>query len=60
MEKIAVIGTGYVGSVSGACLADFGNQVICVDTNTEKIEALKNQIDCQACFQTYTICQKSL
>jgi UDPglucose 6-dehydrogenase len=38
---IAVIGTGYVGSVSGACLADFGNHVICVDNNEEKIEALK-------------------
>ncbi|MDR3138338.1 MAG: NAD-binding protein, partial [Treponema sp.] len=33
MANIAVIGTGYVGSVSGACLADFGNQVTCVDNN---------------------------
>ena len=41
MEKIAIIGTGYVGSVSGACLADFGNYVICVDTAREKIDALK-------------------
>jgi UDPglucose 6-dehydrogenase len=41
VAHIAVIGTGYVGSVSGACLADFGNHVICVDNNTEKIEALK-------------------
>jgi UDPglucose 6-dehydrogenase len=40
MANIAVIGTGYVGLVSGACLADFGNQVICVDTNAEKIEGL--------------------
>jgi UDPglucose 6-dehydrogenase len=44
VAKIVVIGTGYVGSVSGACLADFGNHVVCVDTNTEKIEALKKGI----------------
>jgi UDPglucose 6-dehydrogenase len=44
MAKIAVIGTGYVGSVSGACLADFGNHVICVDTDNEKIEMLKKGI----------------
>jgi len=41
MAKIAVIGTGYVGSVSGSCLADFGNNVICVDNDAEKIEMLK-------------------
>jgi len=44
MAHIAVIGTGYVGSVSGACLADFGNFVICVDTDTAKIESLKKGI----------------
>ena len=39
---IAVIGTGYVGLVTGAGLADFGNDVICVDVDVKKIEALKN------------------
>ncbi len=37
---IAMIGTGYVGLVSGACLADFGHQVVCVDKDAEKIAAL--------------------
>lgn len=44
MINIAVIGAGYVGSVSGACLADFGNQVTCVDNNAAKIESLKKGI----------------
>ncbi|MBX9861909.1 MAG: UDP-glucose/GDP-mannose dehydrogenase family protein [Hyphomicrobium sp.] len=39
--RIAVIGSGYVGLVSGACLADFGHEVTCVDSNAEKIAALK-------------------
>ena len=39
---IAVIGTGYVGLVTGAGLADFGNDVICVDIDTSKIEALQS------------------
>lgn len=44
MAKIVIIGTGYVGSVSGACLADFGNNVICVDTDAQKIEALRRGV----------------
>ena len=40
--KIAVVGTGYVGLVTGACLSDLGNNVWCVDVNEEKINALKN------------------
>jgi len=41
MHKIAVIGTGYVGLVGGAGLADFGNSVVCVDLLDEKIRKLK-------------------
>ncbi|MFC1566354.1 UDP-glucose dehydrogenase family protein [bacterium] len=41
MVKISIIGSGYVGLVSGTCLADIGNKVICVDNNKEKIELLK-------------------
>ncbi len=39
--QIAMIGSGYVGLVSGACLADFGHTVVCVDNDEGKIEALK-------------------
>ncbi|HEX2059208.1 MAG TPA: UDP-glucose/GDP-mannose dehydrogenase family protein [Thermoanaerobaculia bacterium] len=41
---IAVIGTGYVGLVTGAGLSDFGNDVICVDVDVRKIEALRNGV----------------
>ena len=39
--KIAIVGTGYVGLVSGACFADMGNDVWCVDTDEKKIQMLK-------------------
>jgi len=39
--KISVIGTGYVGLVTGACLADVGNDVLCVDVNPHKVEQLR-------------------
>src|SRR5262245_18977534 len=40
--KIAIIGTGYVGLVTGTCLADSGNDVTCVDIDQEKIERLEH------------------
>jgi len=42
--KIAVVGTGYVGLVTGSCLADVGMDVTCVDVNAQKIANLKNGI----------------
>ena len=38
--KLCMIGTGYVGLVSGTCFADIGNEVVCVDKNVEKIKQL--------------------
>jgi len=40
--KIAVVGTGYVGLVSGTCFAETGNQVTCIDIDTSKVERMKN------------------
>lgn len=42
--KIAVVGTGYVGLVTGTCLAETGNEVICVDINEEKVNKMRNGI----------------
>jgi len=41
LYNLTVVGTGYVGLVSGACLADFGNNVTCVDADSAKVERLK-------------------
>lgn len=41
--KVVMIGTGYVGLVSGACFADFGHQVTCIDKDEDKINLLKNE-----------------
>jgi UDPglucose 6-dehydrogenase len=42
--RIAIIGTGYVGLVSGACFSDFGHDVICVDKDASKIDALEQGV----------------
>jgi UDPglucose 6-dehydrogenase len=44
MLKICMVGTGYVGLVSGACLADFGNRVICVDIDEKRLEEIERGI----------------
>jgi len=41
--RVAVIGTGYVGLVSGACFADFGHVFTCIDKDAGKIERLKSR-----------------
>ncbi len=42
--KITIVGTGYVGLCSGACLANFGNEVVCLDIDAEKIGKLNNGV----------------
>lgn len=42
MNKIAVVGTGYVGLVTGTCFAETGNHVVCVDIDAKKVERMRN------------------
>lgn len=41
MTKIAIVGSGYVGLVSGACFADFGHEVVCIDKDAKRVESLQ-------------------
>ena len=42
--KVTVFGSGYVGLVTGVCLAEVGNDVVCIDVDQQKINNLKNGI----------------
>ena len=44
MSKICVIGTGYVGLITGVCFADLGNEVQCLDINKKRITELNNSV----------------
>jgi len=63
MYTICMVGTGYVGLVTGACLADFGNRVICVDVDAQRIATLgfarktKARTTCES-FQCSHICRE--
>jgi lactate dehydrogenase-like 2-hydroxyacid dehydrogenase len=41
LMRISMVGTGYVGLVTGACLSDFGHEVVCIDKDAAKIAALR-------------------
>lgn len=42
--NIAVVGTGYVGLVTGTCFSEMGNHVVCVDIDKEKVEKMRNGV----------------
>ncbi|MFH1380030.1 MAG: UDP-glucose/GDP-mannose dehydrogenase family protein [bacterium] len=44
MQKVCIVGTGYVGLVTGVCLAEIGHNVICIDNNQDKVSSLKKGI----------------
>ena len=44
MGHICVVGTGHVGLITGACFADLGNRVVCLDTDQERIAGLKKDL----------------
>ena len=42
--RVSIVGTGYVGLVSGVCLASIGHNVVCVDKDVRKVEAIKKRV----------------
>ena len=46
--KITMIGTGYVGLVTGACFAEVGNDVLCLDVDARKIDILQRAAACRS------------
>lgn len=44
MKKIAVVGSGYVGLVTGTCFAEMGNNVVCIDIDEKKVEKMRNGV----------------
>ena len=42
MKRVCMIGTGYVGLVTGTCFSELGHQVVCVDNNEEKVKLLQS------------------
>lgn len=44
MRNIGIIGSGHVGLVTGVCLAELGNKVVCMDDDVRKIKSLKNGV----------------
>jgi UDP-glucose 6-dehydrogenase len=58
--KIAVVGTGYVGLVTGTCFAEAGNKVTCVDIDKSKVEKLSRKIKCRTNHDIRTRLRKNL
>ena len=52
--RVTIFGSGYVGLVTGACLADAGNHVLCVDVDAKKIQAAQAAAGAQAARRALT------
>ena len=58
--RIAMIGSGYVGLVSGACFAQFGHDVVCIDKDPAKIRVVVSGVRCQFTQPTSTPSQAEM